>query len=127
MYCYKESVRAKDKKALGSILWSLKVQFQSIGENIKDFREESTLKTWAYRITINKSLDFLKSKKRLKRIFFFKSLKIDDQEKKISIPEINHPGVILENKESVNAIFNGINKLPSKLKTVIILLKIRYT
>jgi RNA polymerase sigma-70 factor (ECF subfamily) len=60
----------------------------------------------------------------LKRIFFFKSLKIDDQEKKISIPEINHPGVILENKESVNAIFNGINKLPSKLKTVIILLKI---
>ena len=98
--------------------------FISIFENIKDFREESTLKTWAYRITINKSLDFLKSKKRLKRIFFFKSLKIDDQEKKISIPEINHPGVILENKESVNAIFNGINKLPPKLKTVIILLKI---
>tara|TARA_Y100000385_G_scaffold275030_1_gene318891 strand:+ start:54 stop:578 length:525 start_codon:yes stop_codon:yes gene_type:complete len=98
--------------------------FISIFENIKDFREESTLKTWAYRITINKSLDFLKSKKRLKRIFFFKSLKIDDQEKKISIPEINHPGVILENKESVNAIFNCINKLPPKLKTVIILLKI---
>ena len=32
--------------------------FISIFENIKDFREESTLKTWAYRITINKSLDF---------------------------------------------------------------------
>jgi len=98
--------------------------FISIFENIKKFREESTLKTWAYRITINKSLDFLKSKKRLKRIFFFNSLKIDDQDKKISVPEINHPGIILENKESVNAIFNGINQLPPKLKTVIILLKI---
>ena len=37
---------------------------------------------------------------------------------------MDHPGVILEQKEAVKKIFDAINQLPERQKTAIILLKI---
>lgn len=98
--------------------------FVSVYENLQNFQQESDIKTWVYRIAINKSLDFLRAKKRKKRNFFLNALGIDNPDHKIEIPNFKHPGVLLEEKESMAKIFQGINQLPDKQKTALILLKI---
>ncbi len=42
--------------------------FLEIFKSVHQFRKEADLKTWIYRISINKSLDFLRKQKRKKRI-----------------------------------------------------------
>lgn len=42
--------------------------FIEVYKSIRQFRKEADLNTWIYRISINKSLDFLRKKKRKKRI-----------------------------------------------------------
>jgi len=77
-----------------------------------------------YRIAINQSLDFLKAQKSLKRWSFFSALSLNNENTKIEIPNFNHPGVELEQKEALEFIFKAINQLPENQKTVLILLKI---
>lgn len=98
--------------------------FVKVYENLNRFRNEANIRTWIYRITINQSLDFLKAKKRQKRAFLSTILRIDDTEKQLDIPNFNHPGIELEQKETLAFIFNCLNRLPENQKTVIILLKI---
>ena len=47
--------------------------FIRIYERMHTFKEKSSIKTWIYRITINMSLDYLKAKKKKKKMgdFFF--------------------------------------------------------
>ncbi len=42
--------------------------FLEVYRSIQQFRSEADLDTWIYRIAVNKSLDFLRKKKRKKRI-----------------------------------------------------------
>jgi RNA polymerase sigma factor (sigma-70 family) len=98
--------------------------FLKIYEKRNSFKGNSSLKTWIYRITINTSLDFIKAKKRDKRGFFFSALRIDGPDCTISIPNFNHPGVQMEDKEGVELIFTAINRLPLEQKTIIILLRL---
>jgi len=97
--------------------------FLALHQKLNTFKAKSELKTWVYRITVNKSLDFLKAKKTLKRSFFFTAKRIDD-ESTFNISDFRHPGVLLEEKESMAKIFAAINSLPENQKTAIILLKI---
>ena len=91
--------------------------FLSVHQSFSSFKGESTLKTWIYRITINKSLDYIKSKQRKKRFAFLTSLFFDNSsDLKHDQPTFDHPGVLLEDKESIAAIF--------KQKTALILHKI---
>lgn len=98
--------------------------FVSLYEKLQFFREDASLKTWIYKITVNKSLDFLRAKKRQKRFAFITSIFTPDSTKTIEIPTSSHPGIELEEKENLNRLFNCINKLPENQKTVIILLKV---
>lgn len=99
--------------------------FVSIHQSISGFKEQSLLSTWIYRITINKSLDFIKAKNRKKRFGFFTSLFFEDSgDVKHDKPTFNHPGVQLENKEALENIFKHINDLPDNQKTALILSKI---
>ncbi len=101
--------------------------FVKVSLSLKDFKEESTLATWIYRISINKSLDYIKAKKRQKRFAFITSIfKEDSNEVKHDPPEFNHPGVKLEDKEALETIFKYINKLPDNQKTALILHKIEH-
>ncbi|MBU2019877.1 MAG: RNA polymerase sigma factor [Bacteroidetes bacterium] len=97
--------------------------FLKVYEKFGQFKEAAALKTWIYRITVNQSLDYIKAKKRKKRwsLFTAKSIESDDHS---SIPDFNHPGVELENKEEVERLFSLINELPENQKTALILLKI---
>ncbi|TAH39960.1 MAG: RNA polymerase sigma factor [Bacteroidetes bacterium] len=99
--------------------------FLSIHRNLDKFRQEADYSTWIYRIAINKSLDFIKRKKRKKRFAFLTSLFYEDGNAiKHDHSDFSHPGVALEQKESVASLFKLINELPEKQKTVLILLKI---
>jgi len=89
--------------------------FVKIHRKIEGFREQSSLKTWIYRITINHCMDVIKSKKRRIRVLFSRQNKEDDR------IEFNHPGVILEQKQAVSEILNQLNQLPPKQKGAILL------
>lgn len=96
--------------------------FVKIHKKLPEFQEKSSIKTWIYRITINECLDFLKAQKRQKRIAFISSIFNDKgQERSALLPEMNHPGIQLENKEAVENIFRHINRLSDKQKTALIL------
>ena len=98
--------------------------FLSIYKNLDSFQRKSSIKTWVYRIAINKSLDFINSRKRIKRRFFFDAIQNNQTNKKVQFSNFDHPGIILEQKEAVKKIFDAINQLPERQKTAIILLKI---
>lgn len=99
--------------------------FVAIYQSMQDFKGQSNLVTWIYRITINKALDFIKAKRRKKRFAFLTTLfHADNNEPIFEVAHFNHPGVLLEHKEAIAAIFNHINQLPDAQKTALILLKI---
>ena len=97
--------------------------FISVFKKMSGFRNESKIETWIYRVTINKSLDYLKAKKRFKRNFINEEISID-RVSQTEFADFNHPGVVLESKEKIQEIYRCINKLSEDHKTVIIFLKI---
>jgi RNA polymerase sigma factor (sigma-70 family) len=98
--------------------------FLSVYQNLNQFEGKATLKTWIYRITINKSLDFIKAKSRNKRSFFFTSKRLDDPDTPIIVSHFDHPGILMEQEEEMSKIFACINALPERQKTALILMKI---
>ena len=97
--------------------------FIQLHQSIATFKNLSTLKTWIYRITINKSLDFLKHKKSQKRFFIFGKRSENEYEIQ-NISTFEHPGILLENKEKSKLLFGVINELSENQKTAFILSKI---
>ncbi len=85
----------------------------------------ASLKTWVYQITINHCLDFLKSRKTKKRFGFIVSLFNNETNEPIAdIGHFDHPGVALEDKEELQALFTIIDTLPDNQRTALILTKI---
>jgi len=89
--------------------------YLTLHKTIKDFKEESSLKTYIYRIAINKCLDTLRKKKSKRRFAIFSAY---DEEQH---PDFNHPGIIRENKERAEILYRFLNKLPSSQKTALLL------
>ena len=99
--------------------------FVEIYRSINHYKAEATLSTWIYRISVNKSLDFLRHRKRKKRSGLLISLFQKESTKlQIDTPHFHHPGVILENKEKASILFKVINKLSDHQKTAFILSQI---
>lgn len=98
--------------------------FVKVFDNLNSYKKQATLKTWIYRIAINQSLDFIKSKKAQKRNFLSSIFSFSDDTFNVEPSNFNHPGIVLEQKEAYQKIFEAINQLPHNQKTVIILLKI---
>jgi RNA polymerase sigma factor (sigma-70 family) len=99
--------------------------FVTIHHSMHKFEGKSQLSTWIYRITINKSLDFIKTKKRKKRFGILTSLFYEDTgDERNDIFTFDHPGVILEQREAVMNLFVHINSLPENQKTALILSKL---
>ncbi len=87
--------------------------FVSIFKNAHKFRGDASANTWVYRITVNTSLNFLQRKKRRSFLQFTTPDK--------TLPDFEHPGVLLENKERAKALFAAIESLPDRQKTAFIL------
>ena len=99
--------------------------FIEVYQSIKNFRGESTLSTWLYRIAVNRSLDQIRKKKRKKRFAFITSIFDPSAEKEVysqSLPA--HPGVILENKERAETLAKAVDLLPEKQRIAFTLHKL---
>lgn len=90
--------------------------FIEVHRSIEKFREDAKLSTWLYRIAVNKSLNFLRSKKsreRFKRFQdFFTSEKVNEFRDVNSISADEK----IEHEERQSILQNAINKLPESQK-----------
>lgn len=96
--------------------------FIQIFRSIQNFKQDSSLSTWIYRITVNKAFELIRSRKRKKRFAIVKS--IFEKEEVEEPVDFLHPGIIEENKERGKILFKAIDKLSEKQKTAFILSKI---
>ena len=96
--------------------------FVQLHHSLSQFKENSELKTWIYRITINKCLDFIKHKKSKKRLFIF-GKKSENEFEIQNISNFEHPGILLVNKEKAEILFGVINELTENQKTAFLLSK----
>lgn len=98
--------------------------FVQVYESLDSFKEESKLSTWIYRITVTKSLDAIRKKKRKKRFAFIQSIYGDGNELLHDPPDFVHPGVKAEKKEDAQKLFKAISRLPENQKAAFVLNKI---
>jgi RNA polymerase sigma factor (sigma-70 family) len=98
--------------------------FVQVYQSIRSFKGESKFSTWLYRITVSKSLDHLRKKKRKKRFAQIKSLFGDKNEVLEQLPEFYHPGIALENKEKAAILFQSLRQLPENQRVAFSLHKI---
>ena len=98
--------------------------FVQVYQSIHSFKGESKLSTWLYRIATTKSLDHERKKKRKKRFGFVKSIFGEESQVEVNPPDFNHPGVVLDNKESAAVLFKAIDKLPDNQRIAFTLSKV---
>jgi RNA polymerase sigma-70 factor (ECF subfamily) len=98
--------------------------FLEVHRSASNFKGDSSISTWLYRITVNKSLDQLRYRKRKKRSAFLISLFTGSDSAPIQPPDFNHPGVVLENKENAAILFKVIDRLPEQQKAAFVLSQI---
>jgi len=94
--------------------------FVKVYHKYDSFKQDSEVKTWIYRIAINECLDQIKARKRNKRNPFLSILSFGNEDV-IVAKELNHPGIILEEKESMEKIFKALNELSENQKTAVLL------
>ena len=97
--------------------------FIKVYSSISQFRGESQLSTWIYRIAITKSLDHLRAQKRKKRMAILKYLSGDEEHQiDIEAPKDQQPDALIDNSERVKAL-DAMNKLPKNQRVAFSLSK----
>lgn len=97
--------------------------FTTVFLNVRQFKGDSKLSTWIYRITVNKCQELIRSRSRKKRFGFFTSLENVETGSSIKA-NFFHPGVELENKERAAILFAALEKLPENQRIAFTLHKI---
>jgi len=89
--------------------------FIEVYKSIKKFRRESKLSTWLYRISINKSLNFINRNKKFKITSGIGAVfsKKGDLEFDIPDDKINQADEVLENEDRKTLLTKAINSLPN--------------
>lgn len=98
--------------------------FIEVYKSVGSFREDAGLSTWIYKIAVNKSLGHLRKSKRNRTTQWLKKLVGMKDDPMADIPDFDHPGVLVENKERANVLFQAIDKLPESQKTAFTLHKV---
>jgi len=100
--------------------------FLEVFKSINKFKGDSKLSTWIYKIATNKCLEFIRKKNTKKRFAFMQTIMGNEIpiDKTSYFTEVNHPGILLENKEKSAIIFKAINTLPEAQRVVFTLAKI---
>ena len=98
--------------------------FIQVYRSIHNFKGESKLSTWLYRIATTRALDLLRSRKSKKRFGLMQRLFGDGNEPLHELPDYNHPGITLDRKENAAKLFKAIAQLPENQKVAFTLHKL---
>ena len=98
--------------------------FIEVFTKIHTFRGDASISTWLYRIAVNKSLEFIRRQKRIKRFGFLRSLFTDDNISDKNLNNYDHPGIQFEKKELAETLLKAVDKLPVNQKIAFTLHKI---
>lgn len=97
--------------------------FVELYHSLHKFRGESSLGTWIYRVTVNKSLNHLRKKKN--KSIFFRPARQSENDQPIMISEPadqqQNPSDALENRELQRQLQQAIDGLPEKQRVAFIL------
>ncbi len=99
--------------------------FVEVFRSVARFRGDCSLSTWIYRLAVQKSLEYIRTSRRVKRsgILFTLFGKEDHLNIAADAP-FYHPGILLENKERAAILFRAISLLPVTQRTAFILHKV---
>jgi RNA polymerase sigma factor (sigma-70 family) len=100
--------------------------FLEVFKSISNFKGDSKLSTWIFRIATNKSLEFIRKKSAKKRFGFMQRIIGSEipMDQTNYFTEFDHPGILLENKEKSAIIFKAIDTLPESQRVIFTLAKI---
>jgi RNA polymerase sigma factor (sigma-70 family) len=100
--------------------------FLEVFKSISNFKGDSKLSTWIFRIATNKSLEFIRKKSAKKRFGFMQRIIGSEipMDQTNYFTEFDHPGILLENKEKSATIFKAIDTLPESQRVIFTLAKI---
>ena len=100
--------------------------FLAVFKSVPNFKGDSKLSTWIFRIATNKCLEFIRKKQTKKRFAFMQAILGNEIpiDKTNYFTEFNHPGILLENKEKSAIIFKAIHTLPETQRIIFTLAKI---
>ena len=99
--------------------------FLEVYKSIDNFREDAKLSTWIYRISVTKSLDFLRKQKRKKRFGRLKEFfgKAQDPIEQIPAPATANPQACLEKQERAQLLRQAVESLAENQKIAVTLNK----
>ena len=98
--------------------------FIEVLRSVSGFREEASLSTWIHRIAVSKSLDFIRSQKRQKRLGLVKQiLRLEDAAYRIPAPRSANPEANLEDQERIHILNQALASLPENQRVAITLSK----
>lgn len=87
--------------------------FTTVYLSIAQFKGDSKLSTWIYRIAVNKCQELIRKKSRKKRFGFLTTLnKVEIGSSSSLHANFLHPGIELENKERAAILLGAIERLP---------------
>ena len=134
MKAFEEIIALYERKVFSTIYYMVKNDnevediaqevFIKIYKNLKNFKEESSLYTWIYRITINVCIDELKKKKNV--IYIDEKMQTEDGELEVQVEdEAKGPEKLVEDAETKEMLIKCVRMLPIEQRTVIILRDIK--
>jgi RNA polymerase sigma-70 factor (ECF subfamily) len=91
--------------------------FTTVYLSVSQFKGESKLSTWIYRVSVNKCQEHIRKRTRKKRFGFLTTLdKAEIGDGSSNRANFFHPGVALEDKERSAILFGAIEQLPENQK-----------
>jgi RNA polymerase sigma factor (sigma-70 family) len=98
--------------------------FIQVFESIKQFKEESSLATWMYRIAVRKALDKIRKQKNRAKLQAVIPWWMPEENKSMDAVYLN-PGILTEHKEKATTLFKAINELPHQQRVAFTLIKVQ--
>lgn len=98
--------------------------FIQVYESVQQFKGDSMLSTWIYRIAVRKALEKIRKQKARQRLHKILPWWMPDEKKSGEATYMN-PGIKAEHKEKATALFKAIASLPENQKLAFTLVRVQ--